>query len=99
MVDPVCQPSRSAYATYFAKWVRLSLDRGTDALIYHTADIGGPDHCALDLHQRVKLGFEEAPLNEVLHALAVSDYSDAPGVFPGDTPAALKLLGSGMRSR
>ena len=95
MVEPVCHPSRSAYATYLAKWVRLSLERGYGCVDYHAADIGGPHNGALDLHQRVKLGFEEAPLYEGLDVSPLSRLSDAPGVSPGDTPAALKLLGVG----
>ena len=46
---------------------------GYGCVDYHSSDIGGPDHCSLDLHLGMKLGFEESSLDEVLHALAVAD--------------------------
>ena len=50
------------------------------------------DDGALDLHQRVKLRFEESPLYQVLHVHSVPDYADAPGVASGYSPAVEEFL-------
>ena len=59
---------------------------------YHASHVTLADYGTPDLHQCVKLGFEETPLDKVLHFHAVAHYADAPGVLVRDPPAVTELL-------